>query len=172
MAARAERLARQSRQRAPDFLPLERPGERDAGLDAFFVGGRARRVVTTEAHAPHGDLRRVEIGALLDPIAHGARGALVVAAYRDLVLRFALPGPVDRQDRDSAREERLRVGVKLLLRGIQARRHDQYGRASRRARGAPQDSVKGLSLERYRNALPGGAHGRKCRLVAFDRAQM
>src|SRR6266853_2588199 len=61
MAAHAEGLARQHRQGAPDFLPLERPGERDAGLDAFFIGGRARSIVAAEAHAPHGDLRRVEI---------------------------------------------------------------------------------------------------------------
>src|SRR6266487_1487203 len=90
MAAHAERLARQQRQSAPDFLPLERPRERDAGADAPLVCARARRVVAAEAHAPHGDLPRVEIRALLDPVAHRARGALVVAADRDLVLRLAL----------------------------------------------------------------------------------
>src|SRR5712692_343188 len=73
VAAHAERLARQHRQRGPDFLPFERPGERDTGADALFAGGRARRVITAEAHAPHGDLRRVEIGALFDPVAHRAR---------------------------------------------------------------------------------------------------
>src|SRR5882762_7097511 len=101
MTSHAKRLARQQRQRAPDLLPLERPGERDAGADAPLVCGRARRVVAAEAYAPHRDLRRVEIGALLDPVAHRARGALVVAADRNFVLGFALPGPVDRQDRDT-----------------------------------------------------------------------
>src|SRR5439155_21308264 len=127
VAAHAERLARQQRQSAPDFFPLERPGERDAGADAPLVCGRARRVVAAETHAPHGDLRRVEIRTLFDPVAHRARGALVVSADRDLVLSLTLPGPVDRQDRDTACEEGLRVGVQLFLRGIQARRHDQYG---------------------------------------------
>src|SRR5216117_1244021 len=172
VAAHAERLARQQRQSSPDFLPLERPGERDAGADAPLVCGRARRVVAAETHAPHGDLRRVEIRTLFDPVARGARGALVVAADRDLVLRLALPRPVDRQDRDATREERLRVGVQLFLRGIQARRHDQYRRASRRARRSPQDSMEGFSLERYRNAFPWGAHKRKRVLVAFDRLQV
>src|SRR5882762_4975570 len=158
VAAHAERLARQHRQRAPDFLPFERPGERDAGADAPLVGGRARRIVAAEAHAPHGDLRRVEIGAFFDPVAHRARGALVVAADRDLVLRLALPGPVDREDRDTSREKRLGISVQLLLGGIQARRHDQYRRASRRARRPPQDSIEGFALERYRDALARRAH--------------
>src|SRR5205814_6161799 len=35
MAAHAERLARELRQRSPDFLPLEPPGERDTGANAL-----------------------------------------------------------------------------------------------------------------------------------------
>src|SRR5258708_7848156 len=172
MAAHAERLAREHRQSAPDLLPFERPGERDAGFDAFFVRGRARRVLTAEAQAPHAPLPRVEIGAFLDPVAHRARAALVVAADRDLVLRLALPRPVDREDRDTSREKRLRVGVQLLLGGIHARRHDENGRSGGTLNRVPQDSVEGLALERYRDALAGRAHKRKRRLVTVERAQV
>src|SRR5207247_8711349 len=91
---------------------------------------------------------------------------------RDLVLRLALPGPVARRDREAAREERLRVGWQLSLRGTQARRHDQYGRASRCARRSPQYSIERLALERNRDALARRAHERKRQLVAFDQAQV
>src|SRR5258706_32961 len=74
--------------------------------------------------------------------------------------------------RDTSREKRLRVGVQLLLGRIQARRHDQYRRASRRARRPSQHSVERLALERYRDALARRAHQRKRRLVAVERAQV
>src|SRR6266571_2340975 len=62
------------------------PAPRDPGADALLVGGGARRVISAEAHAPHGDLRDGEVGAFFDPVARRAGGALVVAENRDLVL--------------------------------------------------------------------------------------
>src|SRR5262249_8241682 len=115
VASNAERLAREERQIFPDLLPLERPRNADAGSDPLLVGGGARCVVSAEAHAPHRDSRGIQIRALLDPVARRLRGALVVAADGDLVLGLALPGPVYREDRDPARDERLLVRVQLLL---------------------------------------------------------
>src|SRR6266705_1771062 len=172
VAAHAERLAGELRQPAPYLVPLERTGERDAGADALLVGGGARRVISAEAHAPHGDLRDGEVGAFFDPVARRAGGALVVAENRDLVLGFALPRSVDREDRDPAREERLLVGVQLLLGGIQSRRHDEHRGALRHFLRLAQNAVERPALERYRDAFPQRAHERKRRLVAFDRAHV
>src|SRR5882762_5380275 len=141
MAARPERLARELRQAVPDLRPIERTRERDAGLEALLVGRGARRVVAAQAHAPDCNLFRIEIPALLDPIDHRARGALVVAADRDLVLRFALPRAVDRQHRQAAIEERVLIGMQLFLRRIEARSHHDYGAF------APQYAVESLALE-------------------------
>src|SRR5258706_7699560 len=107
VAAHAESLPGQTRQRGPDLLPLEWAGERDAGADALLISGRARRVVAAAAHAPHGDLRRIAVGAPFDPIAERTRGAFVVAADGNVVLRLALPRPVDREDRDPPGDARL-----------------------------------------------------------------
>src|SRR6185503_10967243 len=52
MAAHAEGLARQIRETGPRLLPIVGTAERDAGLDALLEGGRARRVIAAEAHAP------------------------------------------------------------------------------------------------------------------------
>src|SRR5882672_5186197 len=171
MAAHAEGFAREHRQRRPDLLPLERTRNADAGPDALLVGRGAWRVVAAQAHTPHGDFRGVEVGTGLDPVAGGARRALVVAADRDLVLGFALPRAVDREDRDAAREERLLVGVQLLFGRVQARRHDEDGQSAR-AGGLSQHAVQRLALERDRDALARRTHLRQRRLVALDRAQV
>src|SRR5216683_242284 len=91
MAAQTECASGELWQPIPDLRPIERTRERDAGLEPLLVGRRTRRVVAAEAHAPDCNLSRIEILALLDPIDHRARRALVVAADRDLVLRFAMP---------------------------------------------------------------------------------
>src|SRR3989442_15587815 len=127
MAARPERLARELRQAVPDLRPIERTRERDAGFEALLVGRGARRVVAAQAHAPDRDSFSIEIIALFDPIHDCARGALVVAADRDLVLGLALPRAVDRQHRDAAIEERVLVGMQLFLRRIQAWSHHYHG---------------------------------------------
>ena len=157
MAAHAEGLARELRQAVPDLVPFERAGERDAGPDALLVRRGARRVVAAEAHAPDGDALRVEVVALLDPVAHRLRRALVVAADRDVVLGLALPRPVDGERRDAAREERLLVGVQLLLRRVEPRRHDQH----RAARQPAQHAEDRLALERDRHALARSARSER-----------
>src|SRR2546422_660778 len=56
--------------------------------------------------------------------------------------------------------------------GMQARRHDEHGRPGETLKRMPQDSVEGLALERYCDALARRAHERKRVLVAFDRLQV
>src|SRR4051812_10659026 len=141
MRAHAEGLARQLRQSVPDLLPFVRPGERDARLDALLVGRRARRVVAAEAHAPDGDAPRIEIVAVLDPVAYRLRRALVVAADRNVVFGLALARPVDRKGRHTASEEWLLVGVQLLFGRVEARRHDDHWSLS------AQHAENGLALE-------------------------
>src|SRR5262249_17113801 len=46
VAAHAERFARELRQAIPGRAPVDRPTERDTGLDALVAGRRARRIVT------------------------------------------------------------------------------------------------------------------------------
>src|SRR6266850_6811485 len=128
MAARAEGASGELRQPVPDLRPVERTRQRDAGLEALLVRRRPRRVIAAEAHAPDGNFSWIEILALLDPVDHRARRALIVAADRDLVLGLALPRPVDRQRGDAAIEERVLVGMQLFFRGVQPRSH-HYHRA-------------------------------------------
>src|SRR6267143_5905675 len=127
MAAQAEGASGELRQPIPDLRPIERTRERDAGLEALLVGRGTRRIVAAEAHTPDRDPFSIQIIALFDPIHDGARGALIVAADRDLVLRFALPRPVDRQQRHAAIEERVLVGMQFFLGRIQARSHHYDG---------------------------------------------
>src|SRR6266446_5995829 len=129
MAAQAECASGELRQPIPDLRPIERTRERDAGLEALLVRRGARRIVAAEAHTPDRDSFSIEIIALFDPIHDCARGALVVAADRDLVLGLALPRAVDRQHRDAAIEESILVGVQLFLRRIEAGSHHYYGAA-------------------------------------------
>src|SRR5438309_10819713 len=127
MAAQTERASGELWQRIPDLRPVERPRERDAGLEPLLVRRRTRGVVAAEADAPDGNSFSIEIIALFDPIHDCARRALVVAADRDLVLGFALPRAVDRQHRDAAIEERVLVGMQLFLGRIQAGSHHYHG---------------------------------------------
>src|SRR5207302_225701 len=120
MAAQAECASGELWQPIPNLRPIERTREGDAGLEALLVRRGARRVVAAEAHAPDCNSFGIEIIALFDPIHDCARRALVVAADRDLVLRFTLPRTVDRQHRDAAIEERVLVGMQLFLRRIEA----------------------------------------------------
>ena len=46
-----------ARQAVPRLAPVERPAEREAGLDALVERGGARSVIAAEAHAPHADAR-------------------------------------------------------------------------------------------------------------------
>ncbi len=106
----------------PAFAPVERAAERQAGLDALVEGGGARRVVAAEADARDGDARGVDVAPRLDEVDHRLDGDLVVAADREVVFGFALARPVEGERGDAAREERLLVGVGLLLAGIEAAR--------------------------------------------------
>src|SRR6267143_5383575 len=115
MAAQTERASGELWQPDPDLRPVERTRERDAGLEPLLVRRRTRRVVAAEAHAPDCNFSRIEILALLDPVDHRARRALVVAADRDLVLGLALPRAVDRQRRHAAVEEGILIGMQLFL---------------------------------------------------------
>src|SRR5438309_3829295 len=125
MAAQTERASGELWQRIPDLRPVERPRERDAGLEPLLVRRRTRGVVAAEADAPDGNSFSIEIIALFDPIHDCARRALVVAADRDLVLGFALPRAVDRQRRHAAVEERILIGMQLFFCGVQPRGHYQ-----------------------------------------------
>src|SRR6266850_597847 len=163
MAAQAEGASGELWQPVPDLRPIERTRERDTGFEALLVGRGARRVVAAQAHAPDCNLFRIEILALLDPIDHRARGALVVAADRDLVLGFALPRAVDRQRRHAAVEEGILIGMQLFLGRIEAWSHHPYGAF------APQYAVESLAFERYRYAFPGRPHHRQRVAVALHR---
>ena len=107
MAAHAEGLARQFRQAVPGRAEIERPAERDAGLDALVESRRARRVIAAQAHAPHADARRVEIAPRRDVVDHRLDRHLIVAADGEIVLRLALAGAVE----DERREPRARNGA-------------------------------------------------------------
>src|SRR5918995_5264542 len=115
MAAHAKGLAGELGQAVPDAVPFIGAGKRDAGLDALLVGGRARRIVAAQADAPDRNVFVIQIISCFYPVDHRACRALIVAANRDLVLRLALPRPVDRQHRDATRKEWLLVGMDLLL---------------------------------------------------------
>src|SRR5882762_5654359 len=127
MAAQAERASGELWQPVPDLRPVERTRERDAGLEPLLVRRRPRRVIAAEAHAPDGNFSWIEILALLDPVDHRARRALVVAADRDLVLGLALPRPVDRQRGDAAVEEGILIGMQLFFRRIESWSHHHHG---------------------------------------------
>src|SRR6267143_2051501 len=163
MAAQTECASGELWQAIPDLRPIERTRERNAGLEPLIVGRRPRRVVAAEAHAPDCNLFRIEILALLDPIDHRARRALVDAANRDLVLGFALPRAVDRQRRHPAVEEGILIGMQLFFCGVQPRGHHHYGAF------APQYAVESLAFERYRYAFPGRPHHRQRVTVALHR---
>src|SRR5882672_12760137 len=162
MATQAERASGELWQPIPDLRPIERARERDAGFEPLLVRRGARRVVAAEAHAPDCN-SRIEILALLDPVDHRARRALVVAADRDLVLGLALPRAVDRQRRHAAVEEGILIGMQLFLSGVQSRGHHHYGAFT------PQYAVESLALERYRYAFPRWPHHRQRVAVALDR---
>src|SRR6266446_2225873 len=84
---------------------LERPRERDAGLDAFLERCGARRVVAAERYAPDAGARVVDVGARLEEIEHRFRGLLVFRTEREVVLGLALARPVERQGRKPALQE-------------------------------------------------------------------
>ena len=69
-------------------------------------------------------------------------GDLVVAADREVVLALALARAVERQRRDAARQERLLVGVRLLLGGVETADHHHDRRARSAPDGLAQDAVR------------------------------
>src|SRR4051812_31031226 len=103
VAAHAESVPGQLGKRVPDLRPLERTRQRDAGAEPLLERRGARRIVAAEAHAPHGDALRVEVAPFLDPVHDDGRGALVIAADRNLVFGLALPRAVDGERGDTAR---------------------------------------------------------------------
>src|SRR5262249_56070564 len=112
------------RQAAPRPSPKKWPAQGHAGLDALLEGGGARRIIAAEAHAPHADASGIEIAALFHGVDHRRHRDLVVAADGEVVLAFALARPVERERRQAARQERLLVGVALLLARVEAHSHD------------------------------------------------
>src|SRR5438445_6605206 len=74
-----------------------------------------RSVITAEAHAPDRDALRVEVVALLDPVAHRLGRTLIVAADGNLVLGFALPRAVRSEEHTSELQSRQYLVCRLLL---------------------------------------------------------
>src|ERR1041385_5362458 len=116
MAAHAERLAGQLRQRVPAALPVVWTAEGEACLDALLECSRARRVIAAEADTPQADARNAEIAPGLDVIDHRLHGDFIIAADRKVVFALALPRSVEHQRRDAAIQIRALVGLGLFLR--------------------------------------------------------
>src|SRR6185312_11065109 len=154
MAAHAKRLARKLRQAIPGRAPVERPTERDAGLDAPVESRRARSVVTAEADAPHADTIGIEISTLFDEVEHGLYRHFVVAADGKLVLGFALSGAFKDQRCNSAGEKRCLISVAFFLSGIETDRHHK-NRGLLDACRLAQDTGKRLALIRNFDAFAG-----------------
>src|SRR4051794_16974716 len=126
MAAHAKRRTRELGQAVPAPLPVIRPAEREAGLDALLESPGAGRIVAAEAYTPQPDARGVEIAARHHVIDHGLHRDLVVAADRKIVLALTLPRPVEHQGCDAAIEIGPLIGVGFLFRGVETDSHDQH----------------------------------------------
>src|SRR5262249_54125773 len=96
LAAHAARLAGEIGHAGEGFAPVVGAAERETGLDALVEGGGARCVVAAETDAGDAEARRVDVTPGLDVVDHGFDGDLVVAADREIIFAFALPGPVER----------------------------------------------------------------------------
>ena len=102
---------------------------------------------------------------------HRRNRHLVVAADGEVVLALALARPVERERRQPAREERLLVGVALLLGGIEPHRHGDH-RRTLDARGLAQDAVEVLALVGDRDPLARRRQVRQGQAPALDRLEV
>lgn len=146
-----------------------RARERHARTDAGLERRSAHDEVAAEAPTPQADATTVDVVACLEQVDDGPHGDLVVMPERQVVLGLALPGPIEREGRDAARQQRRLVRSGLLLRRVEPR-HQQHHRWTLDLNGAPQHARERRVAERHEHPLPRRGQPREGAGVQLDGA--
>src|ERR1700761_3198313 len=87
-------------------------------------------VEPAEAAADDADAVGVDLRPLLEPIQHRGRKPMEVRPQLGLEIHLALPRPVERAGRESARETQVLEAVALLLGALQSAQQDYHRHAA------------------------------------------